>query len=145
MNNKKLIIKVIDSVPFWVLVSMGLLVLLVLSLFSPVMSENGYKKYIIENSDKIEQSETWEGDSNFFRINATNLNYFEEVTIKVDEDDGEYEGYNIIFWGDRKSWLWYFKKDKSISCDIPYFEYKEIDTELDKKILELCLNVRNGK
>ena len=105
-----------------------LVVIVALISTSPIMTNNNCKKYIIDHKDDITMD-----DTNRYRLQTTDLSYYEEVTIHTRDTSGYY----IIFWGSRESWKWYIKLDKNFDTDIVYKEYKGKNTELDKKLLSI--------
>lgn len=78
------------------------------------IKDNTAKSFIIDNKDSIKMQLDWEKDT-FFTLNYDGF-YYQDITIKKLDN----ECYTIVFWGDRKSWLWNIKLDKQITFDIPY-------------------------
>jgi len=90
------------------------------------------KDYIIEHSDEIEYLEVPMFEDGIYTIDSCDMYYFTEVTIKSLDDSS----YFIIFWGDRDSWLWKYKLDKSFEVSIPYDRSKGENVDKDLKILQ---------
>ena len=118
------------------LVFIALLVIFAIVVKSPFMTEKRCKDYVLDNRDKLVKEEKG------LAIIGTDFHYYTDVTLRL----LSYAPYNtdstyqIIFWGDRNSWKWRFKLDKSIIVDIPYNRYKGKDVTLDLKILHLLKN-----
>jgi hypothetical protein len=88
------------------------------------------KKYILKHASEIEKNK------NYFIIPNYNGIYYNEITIRLNDS-----GYDVVYWGDRESFLWTFKLDKNFSVDVPYNKYKKHNTELDEKIISLLKNI----
>jgi len=101
-----------------------------------VPTENEYKEYIIKHQDEINVIDSANGWNEYwvFDIDTCNiyLSYFTDVTIHTYGDSA----YSMVFWGDRNSWLWYFKSDKKIDCSIPYNRYKGKNVDLDIEVIK---------
>ena len=109
-----------------------LIILLVLLIATDVFlytepSDRHCKEFVLNHQDKIIKRE-----NNFYVIPFTDRRYYQDVSIRKMEG----EAYSIIFWGNRKSWLWRFKLDKSVDVNIPYRESKGKDVILDLQILD---------
>ena len=92
-----------------------------------------YKDYIVEHQDEIIESY---GDD-WYIINSCEFKYVNDITISKISDGVS----NVIFWGDRESWLWRFKKDIvfeiNILEDFSTNKNRMRDLEIIKKINEL--------
>jgi hypothetical protein len=90
------------------------------------------KKYIIEHVSLIYKNE------HGFKIDTCiGLPYYTDITIRMDSDSS----YNVVFWGNRESFLWDFRLDKSFSVDIPYEKYKKHNTILDEELISLLKKI----
>jgi len=112
------------------LLSMFLLTILLIS-----CGNDKYKDYVINHSSDIH---TKKDVPNLYKLDTCEFNYYTEVSIKLTGDSS----YMIIFWGDRDSWLWEWKLDKYFTVDIPYNNYKNINTKKDIKIIEILNNIK---
>jgi len=74
-------------------------------------NNNRFKRYVIEHRDDI----VYSGD-NYFRIDSCDLKYYENVTIGMHDNNAYY----MVFWGDRDSWQYQFRKDKHFQVDVKY-------------------------
>jgi len=108
----------------------SIIYVLMFSMDSPFYPEKNYKNYVIEHQSEIINTDTTH--FKIYDVDSTKTNYWTEVTIILTTDSSYY----IIFWGDRDSWLWTFNKDKSISVDVPYDNYKGKNVYLDREILK---------
>lgn len=88
-------------------------------------TEDNSKDFILNNLHKI-----YKIDDNLYKIDNIN-HYYKDLTIKINSENDYY----IIFWGDRESILWNFKKDFHFSTDIKYNKYKGINTDKDIQII----------
>lgn len=72
--------------------------------------ESTCKEYIIEHSDEITFSDYQfpYRDADNYKIDTCTLKYWDGITISDYGDSA-----NILFWGDRDSWMWRFRLDKS--------------------------------
>lgn len=98
----------------------------------PFMTDNKCKEYIIEHESEIRIYD-WDTTNVYRKIDSCEYDYYTDITI-VKTDDSSY---NVIFWGDRDSWKWDFKKDKYFTIDIPYKRHNGEDVELDIKLIEI--------
>ena len=111
------------------------ILLIVVSLFvtflliSILPTENRCKRYIIKHQNEIE---TLTG-----KIPSCTMKYYTDITVRQ-WGDGD-SSYNVIFWGNRESWIWSFKLDKHFTIDIPYNRSKGKNVELDVKLMEIIL------
>jgi len=99
-----------------------------------------YKDLVIKHSDDIvatgkDVNYDNHKDKVHYKINELDHYYYEEVTIVRTGDN-----YRIILWGNRDSWLWGFRTDKSIEVDIPYNRYKGKDVTKDLLIIDILKN-----
>ena len=85
------------------------------------------KREIIKNSDKMDIFEYG------FKEYTYDSWYYTDVTIKLLSDSSYY----VILWGDRDSNWWWLLKDHTLSVDIPYNRYRNMDVTKDKIILEI--------
>lgn len=121
---------------------LGMCIGFLIFVFSYNITEKQAKKYIIEHKDDIK----WESNNVFrdgskvhgFRINPCHKYYYDYITIKSNCKNN----YFIIFWVKRDLWLNNFLTDKIISVDIPYNTYKNINTDIDKRIIKILKNKR---
>ena len=91
-----------------------------------------YKRYIIENSYRIETKYNWDSTSTFLSLTYLG-SYWEDFQITR---TGEFS-YKVIVWGNRDSFLWIFFLDEDFSGDVKYDEYKGKNAKLNKEILKL--------
>jgi hypothetical protein len=106
----------------------GVMMFVIITVLTTEISSKRCKKYIIEHASMIVKDEYG------FKIDTCiGLPYYTDISIRVDSDSS----YSVVFWGDRNSFLWNFKLDKTFSVDIPYNRYKNHNTELDEKIISL--------
>lgn len=116
-----------------------LLTLIVLGLIKLVLSaepSNAHcKRFVINHKDELV------GDGSFYKIMHSDRKYYKDVTVRRVGD----EGYSVIFWGDRDSWLWRFRLDKYFTIDLPYRESKQKDVSLDIQILDILIKLDNAK
>lgn len=116
----------------------GILMLFVFIFISKsVITEYNCKHYIIKHRNEIiRDSETMglEDGEKRYEIKKYSGFYYTDITIR--KRGASYgNSYYVIFWGNRKSWLWNFKLDKSFSVNIPYDESKGKDVTQDLAIL----------
>lgn len=112
-----------------------IIVLIILSIISflfliahyPYITENDCKNYIIEHQDDMIKYKT-----NRYKIDTCEFNYYTDITIRISDSS-----YNVIFWGDRKSWKWGHKLDKYFEIDIPYNRYKGKNIDIDVEIIKI--------
>jgi len=97
-------------------------------LFSVNKSDLYYKKYIIHNKEKIKKK-----SNNIFYLENIKVPYYTDITIYITSDSS----YCMNLWGNKKSWLWYFKQDKMISCDISYDKHYNKDVAKDIEFINL--------
>lgn len=109
------------------LVFVALFAIFIIVAKSPFMTEKRCKDYLLDKRDKLVKEEKG------LAITGTDFHYYTDVTLRLIEDSV----YQIIYWGDRNSWKWRFKLDKSIIVDIPYNKYKGKNVTLDLKIIHL--------
>lgn len=95
--------------------------------------DNKYKDYIIEHADEFRVIDSWDGKRYKMDMCSCESSYFTDVTIGFRGDSS----YFVVFWGDRDSWKWDFKKDYDFSVDVPYQRHIKKDVSRDIKILEL--------
>lgn len=98
-------------------------------------TRNYYKNYIIKNSDKIKfiKSDYYE----LFEITDIK-GYYKEISIRL-EPDGTY---NVVYWGNRDSFLWKFKSDYIFNIDLSYDKCKGKDITKDLEIIEILINIK---
>ena len=111
-------------------------ILVTLLLFSTLFwgynRQNSSKNFIIKYAGKISKY-----DSTKYHIE--NLKgYYTEVTIRLNSDSS----YTVVYWGDRNSWLWDFKKDYYYTIDVPYDRYKGKDVTKDIEILNIIKDIK---
>lgn len=94
-----------------------------------------FKKFIIENKDKIKYIQ--DGDYSIYSIDSLS-GYYTDVSIRLKSDST----YDVVFWGNRKSWLWNYKLDYYFSVDIPYNRYKRKNVEIDIEIINILKNIK---
>jgi hypothetical protein len=119
------------------LVFIALVVIFAIVVKSPFMTENRCKNYVLDNRDKLIKEEIG------LAIKGTDFHYYTDVTLRLlsylpHNTDSTYQ---IIYWGDRNSWKWRFRLDRSIIVDIPYNRSKGKNVTLDLKILHLLKNI----
>ena len=115
-----------------------LAIMIVYAILRSEPSNTYCKKFVIKHRNEwISDSGTTKG---YYRINHTDKKYYIDVTIKLLDDDA----YSIVFWGDRRSWLWRFRLDKHFTVDASYRESKHQDVALDRQILQIIKNNDNG-
>lgn len=90
-------------------------------------TEEQYKKLVITNADSLEKV-----NDNIFIVKIDN-SYYSEISVSLHSDSS----YTIICWGNRKSLLWDFRKDKAITVSIPYRRYKGGNVDLDVKLIRV--------
>lgn len=93
------------------------------------------KRFVINHKDELV------GEGAFYKIMHSDRKYYKDVTVRRVGTDG----YSIIFWGDRDSWLWRFRLDKYFTADVPYRKSKHKDVSLDKEILDILIKLDNAK
>ena len=95
-------------------------------------NDSKYKNYIIKHKDEIHRNDAQ--DSCYF-IDSCNFNYYTDISIRLLDDNL----YTVVFWGNRKSWLWSWKKDKYFTVDMESYACKRKNLEyyLDVKILDI--------
>ncbi len=93
-------------------------------------TEDKWKQYIIDNSNKV-----YKNDFGVYKIDSIK-GYYTDLTIRLDSNGH----YFIIVWGDRDSYLWNFKKDYSFYTDIKYNYYKGLSINKD---IELIKSIKN--
>ena len=98
--------------------------------FTGCNKQNAYKDFILENADKIQKNEY-----GTFQIDSAMMpkGYYTDISIRLQSDSS----YDVVVWGDRKSWLWDFRKDFSFSADVPHKRSAGKDVEKDVKIIEI--------
>lgn len=120
------------------------LIILSMIMIKNLPSEKTCKKYIIEHQKEIvidtSNFISQEKGKKYFKIMSTEYSYFEDITIRLNDENSYY----VIFWADRdkikSGWyrfLWKLKLDKSFEVDIKYNEYKGKNVDLDKEILKI--------
>jgi hypothetical protein len=124
INNK------LDKITAIIIAIFGVIFFIITSFLFYKPSNKSCKKYIIKHANEIEKNK------NYFIIPNYDGLYYNEITIRLNDD-----GYDVVYWGDRESFLWVFKLDKSFSVDTPYNKYKKYNTKLDEKILSLLKNI----
>lgn len=87
------------------------LVLILLIIVFTGCNNDRFKNYVVKHRKDIYQT-----GENYFRIDNCELRYYEYVTIGTYNDSAYY----MVFWGDRDSWKWRFKKDKNFEVDVRY-------------------------
>ena len=97
--------------------------------FCVACGQTKYNNYVIDNADKIREYK--EGNANVYIIDTCKLNYYQDVTIRMNSDSC----YTLVFWGDRDSWLWRFKLDKHFTVDVPYNRYKGENVDKDMSVI----------
>lgn len=90
------------------------------------------KNYIICHSDNI----TKQG-KNTYNIKF-NSGYYTNMNIKLYADSS----YNVIYWGDRTSFLFDYRLDYYFSVDIPYERSIGNDVSDDIKILKILNSIK---
>jgi len=103
------------------------------------ITEKKAKKYIIKHKDKIKlfpESFKHIENSTTFLIDSCEIKYFDNISIRYTP----FGQYSIIFWGNRSSWQWSFRRDKDF--DIYMIENKnpldvEIHNIIQNKLKEL--------
>lgn len=88
-------------------------------------TDDSYKEMIIDNASELNKI-----DSNTFVLEDLD-GYYTEISVSFYTDSS----FHIICWGDRNSYRWPFKKDRSISVDVPYNRYKGTNVETDVKLI----------
>jgi len=105
---------------------------IICSLYSTYSNNKKYKEFIIDHRYEIIKIH-----DNCYLLEIKN-NYYRKATIKIyNEND-----YSVVFWGNRNNWLWPLKKDTYFYVDIPYDNYKNLNTTLDVKILEILKSIK---
>jgi hypothetical protein len=126
------------------LFALSILIFLAIST-SPYMTDNRCKKYIITNKDKLikEHNDLATVELAILKPNIKFYHYYTDITLRLlySESDSTYQ---IIFWGDRNSWKWDFKRDKLVLVDIRYNRYKGKNVDLDLQIFNI-LKSNEGK
>lgn len=89
-------------------------------------NNNRFKNYVIDHRDDIYQT-----DENHFRIDSCNLRYYDYITIGTYDDSSYY----MLFWGNRNSWQYGFKKDKYFEVDVRYERSKGNHVNKDIQVL----------
>jgi hypothetical protein len=104
----------------------GVMMFVIMISLSSEISTKRCKKYIIKHASYIVK------DKHGYSIDTCiGLPYYTDISICMYSDSS----YNVVFWGNRESFLWDFRLDKSFTVDIPYEKYKKHNVELDKQIL----------
>ena len=88
-----------------------------------------YNDYVIKHASEMRKYK--EGNPNVYIIDTCKYRYYKDITIKMINDSC----YALVFWGDRDSWLWDFKKDKYFTIDIPYNRYKGNNVDKDMSVV----------
>lgn len=91
------------------------------------MTKKNCKKFIIENIDKF----VYYGKDGMYIMKLKN-SYYTEISINLLERDQRF--YSVCCWGDRKSWMWFFRKDFLFAANIIR---KSKDTKIDTQIINL--------
>ncbi len=104
--------------------------LLLLTMLFGCNTENKWKQYIIDNSNRV-----YKNEFGVYKIDSINY-YYTDLTIRLDSNGH----YFIIVWGDRESYLWNLKKDYSFHADIKYNFYKGLSIDKD---IELIKSIKN--
>ncbi len=107
-----------------------ILYILILPIIFSCNTENKWKQYIINNSDKV-----YKNDFGVYKIDSIK-GYYTDLTIRLDSSGH----YSVIVWGDRESYLWNLKKDYSFSTDVKYNFYKGLNIDKD---IELIKSIKN--
>jgi hypothetical protein len=96
------------------------------------ISVKNCKKYIIDHASEIYKTEDC-----FVIDTCIDRSYYTDVSIRINSDSS----YSVVFWGNRESFLWNFRKDKSFTVDVPYKRYKGKNIKLDEQILFILKNI----
>lgn len=94
-------------------------------------SEKSAKEYIMEHRSDITKT-----NAACFKLDTVYNSYYTDATIQIRFDST----YHVIFWGNRNSWLWRFKKDLNFTIDIPYQRFKGNDVSQDVIIYSILKN-----
>lgn len=109
-------------------------------------SLRNFQNYIIENSNDIETSLSWDKKS-YVKLTYDKF-YFDKITIKKTSDNSYY----LIGWAERCQncnkngsnikypFWWKFLSDFSTGRDLDYLESKGKLTEHDKKVMKIINN-----
>jgi len=115
--------RIIDLMLF--IVAMVYIIFFMVKIFNT--DDNLIKHQIIKNSNKIHLGEKQ------FKIESYDSWYFTDATINLMSDSS----YHVVLWGNRDSNWWWLLKDHTLSVDIPYNRYRNMDVTKDKIILEI--------
>ena len=107
-----------------------ILALFVITFFVSCDSNDKYKNYVINHSDEIYMTEY-----GVFKIDSCEIKYYTDISIRTTELIFNDTAYSIIFWGDRNSWKWKYKKDKYFNVDVKYNRYNGENVDKDLMIL----------
>lgn len=106
----------------------GIVMFAIMIFLSSEISTKRCKKYIIKHASYIVK------DKYGYSIDTCiGLPYYTDISIRMDSDNS----YNVVFWGNRESFLWNFRLDKHFSADVPYEKSKKHNVELDEQILSI--------
>lgn len=100
--------------------------------FDNYPSDDHFKKLLISNAADAKLVN--EGTFSIYN----NKDYFEKVTFSFIADSS----YHVTCWGDRDSFWWNYRKDKSFSVSIPYNRYNNNDVELDVALVKTFNNLK---
>jgi len=93
------------------------------------MRKSKCKDFILKNFDKFE----YDSINHHFFMPIKN-SYYTMLTIKLSECGNDDRFYCVCYWGNRKSWLWYFKEDFFFCANIVS---KTKHTDIDTHILNI--------
>ncbi len=99
-----------------------IIILLTAFVLQSCLTDTSAKQYILEHRAEVQKT-----NACYFRIDSIPNGYYTDVTIEIHKDSS----FSMVFWGNRGSWQWRFRKDKQLSVDIPYNRYKRKDVSDD--------------
>ena len=142
MNNEKKL----NFNPFITLITLAVIYFIICYVFYPNIIENNCKNYLISHKSEIQKDSSYYGG---YEIKKVTDSYYTDVTIRMYEGNYMYEhidsqdsSFTVIFWGDRDSWMWRWRLDKSFSVDIPYDRYKGKDVSKDVELYKILKNIK---
>jgi hypothetical protein len=108
------------------------LIILLTILLSSCLTDNDCKEYIIKHKSEIK-----EVLPSLYGIKKYDGFYYTDITISDGRKYNMDSVYSVIFWGNRKSWLWNIYGDKYFTIDISYNKYKGKNVKLDNELYNL--------